>query len=193
MTSLLPLETPDAVQQCLEALGARFHLGPVLERLDRVHDGLKARLSDGQAIDCDLVVSAVGLRPRTALAEAAGIDVGQGVVVDRLLRTSAEHVYALGDCAEVNGLNLLYVMPLMSGVRALSRTLAGTPTAVSYGPMPITVKTPACPLVVSPPAIASVGGWTVEGAYPDIKALFHSPDGRLLGYALTGAATRERM
>ena len=73
------------------------------------------------------------------------------VVVDRHLKTSRANIYALGDCAEVDGLNLLYVMPLMSCARALAQTLAGNLTAVSYGAMPITVKTPVYPLVVSPP------------------------------------------
>lgn len=193
MPSLLPPEPAAAVQRGLESLGAHFHLGPVLERLERNGDALQAQLSDGNRIDCDLVVSAIGLRPRTALAEAAGIHTKRGIEVDRLLKTSAEHVYALGDCAEVDGLNLLYVMPLMSGVRALARTLAGQPTAVSYGPMPITVKTPVCPLVVSPPAVGSEGGWRVEGEGNDLKALFVGSDGRLLGYALTGTAVQERL
>ena len=193
MPSLLPVEPAAAVQRGLESLGARFHLGPVLERLERDDDGLVARLSDGQKIPCDLVVSAVGLRPRTELAEAAGMQVSRGIEVDRLLQTSAEHVYALGDCAEVEGLNLLYVMPLMSGVRALARTLTGQPTPVTYGPMPITVKTPVCPLVVSPPAAGSEGSWSVEGEGNDLTALFQDREGRLLGYALTGTAVQQRL
>ena len=193
MPSLLPVEPAAAVQRGLESLGARFHLGPVLERLERDDDGLGARLSDGQKIPCDLVVSAVGLRPRTELAEAAGMQVSRGIEVDRLLQTSAEHVYALGDCAEVEGLNLLYVMPLMSGVRALARTLTGQPTPVTYGPMPITVKTPVCPLVVSPPAAGSEGSWSVEGEGNDLTALFQDREGRLLGYALTGTAVQQRL
>ncbi|QGZ29511.1 NAD(P)/FAD-dependent oxidoreductase [Stutzerimonas stutzeri] len=193
MPSLLPEQAAAAVQGGLESLGARFHLGPVLERLDRAGDALQARLSDGQHLGCDLVVSAVGLRPRIELAAAAGLAVNRGITVDRQLRTSAERVYALGDCAEVGGLNLLYVMPLMSGVRALARTLAGQPTSVSYGPMPITVKTPVCPLVVSPPAAGSEGTWSVEGEGNDITALFRAQDGQLLGYALTGAAVQGRL
>ena len=165
----------------------------MLERLERDDDGLVVRLSDGQKIPCDLVVSAVGLRPRTELAEAAGMQVSRGIEVDRLLQTSAEHVYALGDCAEVEGLNLLYVMPLMSGVRALARTLTGQPTPVTYGPMPITVKTPVCPLVVSPPAAGSEGRWSVEGEGNDLTALFQDCEGRLLGYALTGTAVQQRL
>ncbi|MHB0765896.1 NAD(P)/FAD-dependent oxidoreductase [Stutzerimonas sp. NM35] len=193
MPALLPAKVAAAVQGGLESLGARFHFGAVVEGLEHKADGLQAQLSDGQPLPCDLLISAVGLRPRTELAAAAGLETGRGIVVDRFLQTSARHVYALGDCAEVGGLNLLYVMPLMSGVRALARTLAGTATSVSYGPMPITVKTPVCPLVVSPPAPGSEGGWTIEGEGSDITALFKTPDGRLLGYALTGAAVQQRL
>ncbi len=193
MPGLLPLQAAEAVKRGLEGIGARFHLGATLERLQRSTDGLQATLSDGSQRACDLVVSAVGLRPRTELAAEAGLEVKRGIVVDRLLKTSAEHVYALGDCAEVEGLSLLYVMPLMAGARALAKTLFGNPTFVSYGPMPVTVKTPACPVVVSMPAVGSAGSWSVEAQGNDVKALYLGACGELLGYALTGAAVQERL
>ncbi|KAI2694108.1 FAD-dependent oxidoreductase [Pseudomonas sp. TNT3] len=193
MPTLLHPAAAAAVQAGLESLGARFHLGPVLNRLQRVADGLEAHLSDGQVIACDVVVSAIGLRPRIDLAAAAGVQVNRGVVVDRHLKTSHANIYALGDCAEVDGLNLLYVMPLMSCARALAQTLAGNPTVVNYGAMPITVKTPVCPLVVSPPPRGQEGVWTVEGQGADIKALCRDADGKLLGYALTGAAVMDKL
>ncbi|USU00586.1 NAD(P)/FAD-dependent oxidoreductase [Pseudomonas siliginis] len=193
MPMLLHPAAAAAVQAGLESIGAKFHLGPVLTRLEKVVDGLEAHLSDGQIIPCDVVVSAIGLRPRIDLAAAAGVQVNRGVMVDRYLKTSHANIYALGDCAEVDGLNLLYVMPLMSCARALAQTLAGNPTAVSYGPMPITVKTPVCPLVVSPPPRGSEGIWSVEGQGADVKALCHGADGQLLGYALTGGAVMEKL
>ncbi|MNM46586.1 Rubredoxin-NAD(+) reductase [compost metagenome] len=193
MPTLLHPAAAAAVQVGLEGLGVRFHLGPVLTRLQRLEQGLEAHLSDGSVIACDLVVSAVGLRPRIDLASAAGLQVNRGVVVDRQLRTSHDNIFALGDCAEVDGLNLLYVMPLMSCARALAQTLAGNPTAVAYGPMPVTVKTPACPLVVSPPPHGREGQWSVEGLGTDLKVLCHDADGQLLGYALTGTAVMEKL
>ena len=193
MPTLLHPAAAAAVQAGLEGLGARFHLGPVLNRLQRGADGLEAHLSDGEVIHCDLVVSAIGLRPRVDLAAAAGLQTNRGVTVDRHLKTSHANIYALGDCAEVDGLNLLYVMPLMSCARALAQTLVGNATAVSYGPMPITVKTPICPLVVSPPPRGSEGVWSVEGQGADIKALCRDASGRLLGYALTGGAVMEKL
>ena len=193
MPTLLHPAAAAAVQSGLESLGARFHLGPVLTRLQRTDVGLDAHLSDGSVVQCDVVVSAIGLRPRIDMAAAAGIKVNRGVEVDRQLQTSHPNIYALGDCAEVDGLNLLYVMPLMSCARALAQTLAGNPTTVSYGAMPITVKTPVCPLVVSPVPRGRDGVWTVEGQGADIKALCRDADGKLLGYALTGEAVREKL
>ena len=193
MPGLLHPAAAAAVQAGLESLGARFHLGPVLASLNHKGAALEAHLSDGSVLACDLVLSAVGLRPRTELAAAAGLAVNRGVVVDRLLQTSHANIYALGDCAEVDGLNLLYVMPLMTCARALAQTLAGKPTAVSYGPMPVTVKTPVCPLVVSPPPRGLQGEWSVEGSGGDIKALCRDSSGALLGYALTGTAVQEKL
>ncbi|MET1076773.1 MAG: FAD-dependent oxidoreductase [Pseudomonas sp.] len=193
MPGLLHPAAAAAVQAGLESLGARFHLGPLLTRLQRTPQGLQAQLSDGSELCCDLVISAVGLRPRIDLAAAAGLQVNRGVVVDRQLQTSHANIHALGDCAEVDGLNLLYVMPLMTCARALAQTLTGTPTPVRYGPMPVLVKTPVCPLVVSPPPLGQPGEWTVEGRGGDIKALCRDPAGRLLGYALTGTAVQEKL
>lgn len=55
----------------------------------------------GRELPCELVGIAVGVHPRTELAEAAGIECGRGVLVDRGMRTSAQDVFAAGDCAEV--------------------------------------------------------------------------------------------
>lgn len=192
MPALLHPAAASALQAGLESLGVRFHLGPLLTSLEHADDGLRAQLSDGTLIACDLVLSAIGLRPRIDLAAAAGLAVNRGVMVDRELRSSHANIYALGDCAEVDGLSLLYVMPLMSCARALAKTLAGESTAVGYGPMPVTVKTPACPLVVSPPPRGLTGEWTVHGSGGDIKALCHDAGGALLGYVLTGTAVQEK-
>lgn len=193
MPDLLPPAAAAAVQAGLESLGARFHLGQLLASVQQADAGYTAQLADGTALSCDVLLAAAGLRPRTQLAQAAGLTTKRGIVVDRLLRSSHANIYALGDCAEVDGLNLLYVMPLMAGARALAQTLAGNPTRVKYGPMPVTVKTPACPVVVSPVPAGLQGDWTVEGGGADIKALCHDDQGALLGYALTGAAVHERL
>jgi 3-phenylpropionate/trans-cinnamate dioxygenase ferredoxin reductase subunit len=59
----------------------------------------RVRLADGATIDCDFVVVGVGVGPRTQLAEAAGIDVDNGILVSESLETSVPGVFAAGDVA----------------------------------------------------------------------------------------------
>lgn len=61
------------------------------------------RLSDGKVMDCDLVISAKGVRMNTDLAAIAGLSVGRGVMVDDHMRSSYPDIYAAGDVAEAKG------------------------------------------------------------------------------------------
>jgi rubredoxin-NAD+ reductase len=189
---LLPREASERLQARLEAAGARFRFGLSAQAVGRAAQGLSVTLSDGSTLQADLVLSAIGLRPRTALAGAAGIAVNRGIVTNRLLATSAPNVHALGDCAEVACHTLPYVMPIMQQARALAATLAGTPTPVLYPAMPVLVKTPACPTVVCPPPLDASGAWSVTLTDDACDARFLSGDGQLLGFALLGTATTQR-
>lgn len=187
LPTLLPERASTAVAEGLRSLGVNFHFGPGVTAVDKDGAGVRVTLSDGATVQADVVLSAIGLRPRIALAQAAGLQTGRGIVTDRLLRTSDPHIYALGDCAEVEGKVLMYVLPLMAAARALAKTLAGQETPVSYPAMPVQIKTPVCPVVVSPVAPNTEGGWVVEADGANVKAGFHAPSGQLLGFALTGS------
>ncbi len=193
LPTLLPEPAGMAVQRALEEKGARFHFGPLVTEVNMKDSGVAVSLNSGDTIDADLVVCAVGVRPRIALAERSGIDVNRGVVTNRALETSAANIYALGDCAEVNGLSLVFVAPLMAGAKALAKTLTGDRSEVSYGAMPVTIKTPACPVVVSPPARDAEGEWSVQEEGNNVVAEFRDTSGSLLGFALTGDGTKEKM
>lgn len=190
---LVPPEIGRAMQEALATLGVDWHLATSVLAVDRNGDGgLTVSLDNGETLVTDLMLSAVGLRPRTALAEAAGLAVGHGIVVDDTLRSSVDDVYAIGDCAEVGGLVLPFVMPIMQGARALGRTLAGTPTPVTYPAMPVTVKTPALPVVVCPPLPGIAGQWQTTVDDEGIRSLFIDDSGDLRGFALSGAAVAEK-
>ncbi|ACP23797.1 ferredoxin reductase MocF (plasmid) [Sinorhizobium fredii NGR234] len=79
------------------AEGVRFHLGRGVEAIG----DYGVTLTDGSLIPADLVVSAIGVLPETALAEAAGLATGNGILTDACLRTSAPNIFAAGDCAAV--------------------------------------------------------------------------------------------
>ena len=192
LSRLLPPAASAMLQACLQSAGAQFRFGVSASSVERVATGLQLRLSDGSLLQADRVLSAIGLRPRIALAQAAGLAVNRGVVCDRWLATSAPHVYAVGDSAEIEGHTLPYVMPIMQQARALAATLAGVKTAVVYPAMPITVKTPACPTVVCPPPMNAQGEWAVSGDATACDARFVAADGQLLGFALLGGATVQK-
>ena len=190
---LVPERIGRAMAARLGAAGVNLRLGTTAAAVERAGTRLRVQLDGGDAIDTDAVLSAIGLRPRTQLAQATGLTVNRGIVVDRQLRTSAPGVFALGDCAEVEGQVLPFVMPLMNAARALAKTLAGQPTDVRYPAMPVVVKTPAAPLAVSPPATWAQGNWHFEeGADGSLAATFVDAQGGLLGFALLGGAPATR-
>ncbi|MFJ4519907.1 NAD(P)/FAD-dependent oxidoreductase [Streptomyces sp. NPDC088810] len=82
-------------------------------------------LADGYALDADLVVLACGVRPRTGLAEQAGLAVHKGVLVDDELRTSDPHIHAIGDCAQHGGTVYGLAAPALEQADALAGLLAG--------------------------------------------------------------------
>ena len=189
---LLPEPAAKALQDKLSEAGVRWHFSTTVQTINRNGDVLEMNLANGHSISCDVALSAVGLKPRLDLANAAGIKTGVGIQVNRHLETSSSNIYSLGDCAEVDGLVLPYVMPIMQAARALAPTLLGQVTALNYPAMPVMVKTPALPTVVSPPAKGADGQWKTAVIEGGIEARFETPDGKLLGFALMGTATSQR-
>ena len=199
LAALLPPEASAALQAALEALGVHFHFGCTVRAVDHAAGRLQVMLATGESVPADAVLSAIGLRADTALAQAAGLLVDRAIVVNTFLQTSAAHIYALGDCAQyasapsllsMHGSTLPYVMPIMSAARALAATLAGTPTALAFALMPVSVKTPALPLVVAAAQTGLAGHWAAAG-----EGIWHWLDdaGQPRGFVLAGAQTSQRM
>ena len=188
----LPSAAASAVTRGLEKAGVRFHFGTQVDKVEQDDTGVKAYLANGDVVQADAVLSAVGLRPRIQLAEAAGIEVGRGIMVNKALETSAEDVYALGDCANVNGHCMMYVLPLMACARALAKTLTTERTEVSYNAMPVVTKTPACPAVIVHPPMGIEGEWQFEEEGEHVKGVFTAQDGITMGYVLTGDRISEK-
>src|SRR5581483_11589674 len=88
-------ELGDYIRSLHEEHGVAFHLEDEATAID----GRRVNLKSGGAIEADLVVAGIGVRPRTALAESAGLTMDRGVVVNAFLETSAADVFAAGDIA----------------------------------------------------------------------------------------------
>jgi nitrite reductase (NADH) large subunit len=106
---LMPMQVDEGggalLRRFIEALGVRVHCGHATQAIEPDRGRLLVRLADGTELDTDVVVFSAGVRPRDALARDAGLPVGErgGVLVDNRCRTSDEDIWAIGECAAVEG------------------------------------------------------------------------------------------
>lgn len=190
---LLPAGAGAFFKEKLMAAGVKFENEVSINQVDKTAVGYTLIDSrSGKSFHADIVLSAVGLRSETSMAQKAGLQVNRGLIVDQYLQTSEEHIYALGDCAEVSGLVLPFVMPIMAAARALAKTLSGEPTKVVYPAMPVGVKTPACSAVVCPPPANIEGSWQESATDDGYQAIFLDKSAVPVGFALLGSATAEK-
>lgn len=186
---LLPAHVAEAFKENLEETGIHFVLGTTVEKISKAsHGHYLVTLANGQSLKADTVLSAIGLQPNIDLAKAAGIHTSRGILTNAGLETNLPDIYAMGDCAEVNGTLLPYVMPIMQQARALAKTLNGEQTAVHYPAMPVAVKTPAAPLTVLPAPVDADVTWETEETEDGMLAKATDSAGTLRGFVLLGAA-----
>ena len=106
---LMPLQVDAGggalLRKLVEDLGLTVHTGVGTQSIREADGGLQVGLSDGSILDTSLVVFSAGVRPRDQLAREAGLELGErgGVLVDLGCRTSDPTVFAIGECAAIDG------------------------------------------------------------------------------------------
>lgn len=190
LARLLPPEMGMQVSDAMAEKGVIWHWRQSVDAVHQQNHGFKLNTVSGQSFEVDVVLSAVGVQSNVSLARAAGLTVEHGVVVDSNYRSSDEHIYALGDCAQFMGEVRFYVQPLLAAAKAMAKTLSGTPTPVVLPPKWVTIKTSLCPVgVLIPDAVAGV--WQVDAAKE--VARFVDESGEMRGFALCGAGMKQKM
>ncbi|TVU71893.1 MULTISPECIES: NAD(P)/FAD-dependent oxidoreductase [Cobetia] len=196
LDGLLPQALGQRLGKALDGIGLKRLQGEMVESITTHADvtaPIAVHLQSGQQLSGSLVLLATGLAPRIRLAQEAGLSAGgDGIRVDRHLATSQPHVWALGDCASVEGVNAMYVQPLQMAARTLAANLCGERSVLDWKAWPVLVKTPALPVVAYPPRTA-VARWEISGEGDDLEARALDKNERLIGYALTGAAVRRKV
>ncbi len=188
--NLVPEALGHDLQKALEKLGVVFYTKTHIQSVNADLGIINLMLSSNQQISTTGVLTAIGLNPNLAIAKKAGIETHQGIIVDSMLKTSIDNIYALGDCVEINGICRQYVAPILQSARALAQTLAGKPTNVHFPVTPISLKVSSYPLIICPPN--ANGTWQCEHHPDGIKALFHDENEVLQGYALSGSQVEHR-
>jgi nitrite reductase (NADH) large subunit len=148
-------------------------------------------LADGRQIKADAVIFAAGIRPNVALASAAGIKVNRGIVVDDVMQTSADGIFALGECAEHRGICYGLVEPAYEQARMLARHLAGREAAYRGSVVATNLKVSGVAVFSAGDFMGSEGSESIvlsdvrRGAYKKLVIA----EGRLSGAVLIGDVT----
>lgn len=194
IASLLPHVVGEKLKNALEKQNAHWHLERTAKSIDHCNNGYKIILDNNESFTSDLVFSAIGLRPRVALAKHAHIHTHRGIVVDQFLRTNISNIYALGDCAEINHWVLPYIAPIMQCAKALGQTLTGHETVLSLPAMAVIIKTSCFPIVICrPPFATPQATWHFEEREGTLRAYLKDENDKLFGFILTKEAVKERM
>jgi rubredoxin---NAD+ reductase len=186
LPNILPKEVAAALENELTANGCTFHFETHVKTVDKTGNRLTVTLSNEEKLNTDLVISAIGLRPRIELAQRAGLATNEGIIVNDHLEASDPDIYAIGDCAEIEGEVSMCIGPILLSAEALAHTLAGHRTAVHFNAMPVVVKTPACRAIVVVPRSGATGQWVIESDSDSLKAVFKDETGNNLGFVLVG-------
>lgn len=192
LSNLLPGPIAQRLQQSLADKGVDWRFRATLTGLWRTRSGLHAQLSTAEGLDTDLVLSAAGLVPNAEPAAKAGLRVGRGIVVDRHMRTSDPDIYALGDCAEVEGQIFAYIEPIRRQAEAVAAQLCGDSRPFEPLPPLIRVKTPSLPLTIclTPGASPKAPEWKLIQADGEGCRMEFGDDELTQGFALCGEQTR---
>jgi len=145
MARQLDDEAADLLKSKLEQAGMAIVVGAQVDRIASTPGRQQivfARDANRAPLEVDFVVISVGVQPRDELAVACGLERGKrgGIAIDRHLCTSDPHVYAIGDCASIDGISYGLVAPGYRMAEALAATLLGKPTAFAIPAAPVALK-----------------------------------------------------
>ncbi len=125
MERQLDPQASQMLKRAIEAKGVRVFLNAETRRIAGEQRAAGIELADGTSIAADLIVVAIGIRPNIELAEKAGIITDRGIAVNDRLETSAQGIFAIGECAQHAGYCYGLVEPAYEQARILARHLAG--------------------------------------------------------------------
>ncbi|GLR64038.1 FAD-dependent oxidoreductase [Marinospirillum insulare] len=193
LDELIPAEAAELLEKKLKQQGLKLFKNTSATQVTQHKQAWQVHTDQQLKLTAQTLICATGLHPRIRIASEAGIATNKGILVDQQLKTNMPDIYALGDCAEITGLNLMYVQPMMASARVLAARLTGDLTAkLNLQALPILIKTPSCPVVAAPPAKSAEGSWQYEKEADSCIAEFKSNTGQLLGFALVGKAVRQK-
>lgn len=185
LANLIPEFVAVPLENQLQQQGVHLALSNSVQAVNRINQTLVVTLNDGREYHVDAVISAAGLRANTKLAASAGIDVGKGIAVDQCLQTSVKDVYALGDCAEIQGRMMPYLQPIVLSANVLAKQLLGQDAQLVLPPMMVKVKTSTYPIQLSG-GFEPTSSWQVHITPSGMVAKAENLCKQFTGFVVTG-------
>lgn len=194
LPGVVPPRFAERLRRELEHVGVECRFGAAVTRVNEYGRHVHIGFDDDTQRTADLLIAATGQRPADELAREAGLATRNGVIVDRQLRTSDEHIYALGDVARILPCNLQFVAPIAPSASVLARAIAPSPAPerLTLPALPVSVKISCFPLLLSAGARAGDWPWRYEEDDRGIAALAFDDAGTLRAFALGGARVTDR-
>ncbi|WP_446030170.1 NADH:flavorubredoxin reductase NorW [Lelliottia amnigena] len=191
LSALMPAEVSSRLQHRLTDMGVHQLLKSQLQSLTKTDTGIRAILDRSRSVEVDVVIAATGLRPETALARRAGAETQRGVKVDSYLQTTQPDIYALGDCAEINGQVLPFLQPIQIGAMVLAKNLLGISTPLKLPAMLVKVKTPELPLHLAGETQRQDLNWQITLEPQGMVARGMDDDGQLRAFVVSEDRMKE--
>ncbi|EMB9643208.1 NADH:flavorubredoxin reductase NorW [Enterobacter cloacae] len=191
LSVLMPAEVSSRLQHRLTDMGVHLLLKSQLQHLTETEGGIRATLDRHRSLEVDVVVAATGLRPETALAHRAGAETGRGVKVNSYLQTTQPDIYALGDCAEINGQVLPFLQPIQLSAMYLAKNLLGNSAPLKLPAMLVKVKTPALPLHLAGETQRQDLNWQIAVEAQGMVARGSDADGQLRAFVVSEERMKE--
>ncbi|ENA0610042.1 NADH:flavorubredoxin reductase NorW [Enterobacter bugandensis] len=191
LSALMPAEVSSRLQHRLTDMGVHLLLKSQLLGLSKTENGIRASLDRSRSIEVDAVIAATGLRPEIALAHRAGAETNRGIKVDSGLQTTQPDIYALGDCAEINGQVLPFLQPIQLSAMYLAKNLLGGSMPLKLPAMLVKVKTPELPLHLAGETQRQDLNWQISLAPQGMVARGEDDDGNLRAFVVSEDRMKE--
>lgn len=148
LESRVPLEVSNILESSLIQNNIKIHLDTDLKNVSQIKDQVLIETNKITEL-YDMVIVAYGIKVDSSICKELFSE--KGIVTDLYLKTNLDHIFAIGDCAQIKKLYMPFVAPMLSQSKSLAMTISGNSTKVALIPNPLNVKTPVCPILIFGP------------------------------------------
>ena len=188
--SLVPPFISLELERELRKAGVTVETDALVSHATYLADGVRLQTTSSRLIKTDVVIAAAGLMPNTALAQQTGMAVNRGIIVDEAMRTNIKNVYAIGDCAEIQGRVMAYLQPAILAANVLAKQLTTGEGKLSLPHIMTKVKTPSYPIQLAGRDIQTAQSWETRFDPKGIVAKGFNEANQLVGFIVTGEHTK---